>query len=73
MKFRHWDVKQDVPEDLVGAFDIIHLRFLSFVLLNDQIPAAVERLFKMLSLCPSHLVLYNKVKVSRFSNSLLSA
>ncbi|KAJ0114166.1 hypothetical protein J7T55_008001 [Diaporthe amygdali] len=48
VKFRHWDVKQDLPEDLVGAFDIVHLRSLSFVLLNSQVPNVVERLFKML-------------------------
>lgn len=72
VRFRIWDVKQDVPEDLVGVFDIIHLRFLSFVLLNDQIPAAVERIFKMLSWCPSHCVLYNTTKAAPFSNSLLS-
>lgn len=49
MKFRHWDVKEDVPEDLIGVFDIVNVRFLSCVLMNDQVPAAVERLFKMLS------------------------
>lgn len=49
MNFRHWDLKEDLPEDLVGAFDIVHLRSLSFVLLNEQVPAAVGRLFKMLS------------------------
>lgn len=59
VKFRHWDVKEDVPEDLVGVFDIVHVRFLSCVLLNDQVPAAVGRLFKMLSLSPlpvAHLI-----------------
>lgn len=49
VKFRHWDVKQDLPQDLVGVFDIVHLRSLSFVLLNSQVPNVVERLFKMLS------------------------
>ncbi|KAK2604077.1 hypothetical protein N8I77_007036 [Diaporthe amygdali] len=48
VRFRHWDVKQDLPQDLVGAFDIVHLRSLSFVLLNSQVPDVVERLFKML-------------------------
>ncbi|KAK7723476.1 hypothetical protein SLS63_008889 [Diaporthe eres] len=48
VKFSHWDLKEDLPEDLVGVFDIVHLRSLSFVLLNDQVPAAVQRLFKML-------------------------
>lgn len=48
VKFRHWDVNEDVPRDLVGVFDIVHVRFLSCVLFSDQVPAAVERLFKML-------------------------
>jgi hypothetical protein len=59
VKFRHWNVKEDVPEDLVGAFDIVHVRFLSCVLLNDQVPAAVERLFKMLSWSSSSHYLIN--------------
>lgn len=49
VSFRHWDLKGDLTEDLVGAFDIVHLRSLSFVLLNEQVPAAVGRLFKMIS------------------------
>lgn len=47
--FRHWNVTEDLPEDLEGAFDIVHVRFFAFVLLNDQVPSVVERLFKMLS------------------------
>lgn len=63
VKFRHWNLKEDLPEDLVGAFDIVHLRSLSFVLLNDQVPAASERLFKMLSWSlSSQTILYNKAK-----------
>lgn len=49
VSFRHWDVNQDLPEDLVGAFDIVHVRFFAFVLMNDQVQPVVERLFKMLS------------------------
>ncbi|KAK7740492.1 hypothetical protein SLS53_005335 [Cytospora paraplurivora] len=48
VSFRHWDVKEELPEDLVGVFDIVHVRFFSFVLLVDQVPLVVERLFKML-------------------------
>lgn len=46
--FRHWDVKEDLPEDLVGVFDVVHVRFFAFVLLGDQVPLVVQRLFKML-------------------------
>ncbi|KAK7698016.1 hypothetical protein SLS64_013005 [Diaporthe eres] len=44
----NWDVNQDLPEDLVGVFDIVHVRFFAFVLMNDQVQPVVERLFKML-------------------------
>lgn len=49
VSFRHWDVNQKLPGDLVGAFDIVHVRFFGFVLMNDQVQPVVERLFKMLS------------------------
>ncbi|KAK7740629.1 hypothetical protein SLS62_011070 [Diatrype stigma] len=45
---REWDVRDDIPEDLIGVYDVIHVRFLSFVLLNDEIPGLVEKLFKLL-------------------------
>lgn len=64
-------MKGDLPDDLVGVFDIVHLRFLSFVLLNDQIPAAVERIFKMLSWWPLPYTLYNAIKAADFQNALL--
>lgn len=48
--FRHWNVKDSVPEDLIGTYDIIHVRFFSFVLLNDEIPSVVAKLFSLLSM-----------------------
>ncbi|KAH8889014.1 hypothetical protein GQ53DRAFT_870785 [Thozetella sp. PMI_491] len=37
-----------VPADLVGSFDIVHVRFFSFVVLNDEIDGVVQRLFELL-------------------------
>ncbi|KAK8002568.1 alcohol dehydrogenase [Apiospora arundinis] len=48
VRFQHWNVKEAVPDGLVGAFDVVHLRFFAFVLLNDEIPAVISRLFQML-------------------------
>ncbi|CAJ2505409.1 Uu.00g128030.m01.CDS01 [Anthostomella pinea] len=48
VSFRHWNVKNDVPEDLVNVFDVVHVCFFSFVLLNEEVPRVVERLFKLL-------------------------
>lgn len=56
VSFRHWDVNQDFPEDLVQAFDVVHVRFFAFVLMNDQVQPVVERLFKMLSMHTSSTI-----------------
>ena len=47
--FQHWNIKEDLPEDLISAFDIVHVRFLSFVILNEEVRGLIEKLFKMLS------------------------
>ncbi|KAI1396141.1 UMTA methyltransferase family protein [Hypoxylon fuscum] len=46
MTLRHWNVKDPVPEDLIGVFDIIQVRFFVFVLLREEVPAVVEKLGK---------------------------
>ena len=48
-RYQHWDVKKDIPENLIAAFDVIHVRFFAFVLLNDEIPGVIANLFQMLS------------------------
>ncbi|ROV99109.1 hypothetical protein VMCG_06593 [Cytospora schulzeri] len=48
ISFKHWDVKQELPEELTVAFDIVRVRFLSFVLLNGEVQGLVEKLFRML-------------------------
>ncbi|KAK7942549.1 uncharacterized protein PG986_011662 [Apiospora aurea] len=48
VKFQHWDVKTAVPEDLIGANELIHVRFLAFVLLNDEIEDVLGKLPLML-------------------------
>lgn len=49
VSFRNWNANQGLPENLEGAFDIVHVRFFAFVLMNEQVQPVVERLFKMLS------------------------
>ncbi|KAI1170960.1 S-adenosyl-L-methionine-dependent methyltransferase [Nemania sp. FL0916] len=48
VSFREWDIKQEPPEDLVGQYDIVHVRLLIFVLLDDEIPSVLQRLMKLL-------------------------
>ncbi|KAI1393094.1 UMTA methyltransferase family protein [Hypoxylon trugodes] len=43
-----WNVKDPVPEDLLGVFDIIHIRFFIFVLLGEEVPVVVEKFVAML-------------------------
>jgi hypothetical protein len=47
---RHWDVKVDVPQDLVSTYDIIHIRNFTLVLQNDDVQHVVGNLLKMLSM-----------------------
>lgn len=42
-------MNRDLPEDLIGVFDVVHVRFFAFVLMNDQVEPVVKRLFQMLS------------------------
>ncbi|KAI1859402.1 hypothetical protein JX265_010405 [Neoarthrinium moseri] len=48
VKLQLWDVKKNVPDRLVGAFDVVYLRFFAFVLMNDEIPGVIEKVFQML-------------------------
>lgn len=50
VKFRHWNVRDPVPEDLVGVYDIVHIRFFGYVLRNDEIPGVAAKLFSLLSM-----------------------
>lgn len=47
--FRQWDVHSDVPDDLIGVYDIVHISPLTFVIKNEAIPAVMGRLLKLLS------------------------
>lgn len=46
---RHFDVKGDVSTDLVGCYDIVHIRNFAFVLLDEEVPHALSNLAKLLS------------------------
>jgi hypothetical protein len=49
VKLRKWDVRDDIPEDLVNFFAVVHVRFSSFVLMNDEVSEVGSKLVKMLS------------------------
>lgn len=51
---RKWNVKGLVLEELVGAFDIIHVRFFVFVLLREEVSAVIDKFVTMLSTCAKY-------------------
>jgi hypothetical protein len=49
VNFHHWDVHEDIPRGFVGTFDVVHIRFFSFVVLNEEVPNFVSKLYSLLS------------------------
>ncbi|KAI2628869.1 S-adenosyl-L-methionine-dependent methyltransferase [Hypoxylon sp. NC1633] len=45
---RNWDVKGDVPAELVERYDVVHIRNFVFVLCDDDIPKVLSNLMKLL-------------------------
>lgn len=48
MTLRRWDVKEDVPEDLISLFDIVHIRNFAFVLQGDDIKRVLANLVRLI-------------------------
>ncbi|KAJ5734486.1 hypothetical protein N7493_003272 [Penicillium malachiteum] len=48
MTLRKFDLMSDVPEDLTGVYDIVHVRLFSFILKNEHIKTAMDNLVKLL-------------------------
>lgn len=48
MKTRAWDMFQEVPKDLVGQFDIVHVRLLGLVIKDNNSLPAIASLHKLL-------------------------
>ncbi|KAK7742407.1 hypothetical protein SLS53_004553 [Cytospora paraplurivora] len=48
VNFREWNVREPVPGDLVGKYDIVHVRYLCLVLGDDEVSSVVENVAKLL-------------------------
>ncbi|KAK8091446.1 hypothetical protein PG997_001807 [Apiospora hydei] len=48
IKLWEWDINTPIPDDLLGAFDIINVRFMIFVVRKDDVSATVGKLMQML-------------------------
>lgn len=59
MTLQYWDIKSPVPEHLVGAYDLVNVRFFAIVLRNSEIESVVKNLFRLLSsYCPQSNAYY---------------
>ncbi len=47
---REWDLKYEPPEDLIGSYDVVHIRNFALVLMDDDVQKVIGRLFKILSM-----------------------
>ncbi|KAL8950967.1 MAG: hypothetical protein Q9222_003028 [Ikaeria aurantiellina] len=45
---RHWDLFTDVPDDMVGKYDLVHVRLLVLVLQREDAPAFLQKVMQML-------------------------
>ena len=49
VQFDTWDVFTDPPEDLVGTFDVVHVRLITLVIKNGDPSRVITNLCKLLS------------------------
>ncbi|KAK1140230.1 hypothetical protein N8T08_010527 [Aspergillus melleus] len=48
MTLREWDIFSEVPEDLVGSYDVVHISLLAFVLRSVDIDHVMGKMMKLL-------------------------
>lgn len=48
VKLREWSIFDDVPEDMVGKYDYVHIRLLILVLKISDIQPVIQKFFKLL-------------------------
>lgn len=48
MSLRQWDMLSDVPEDLVGTYDFVHVRLILLVIKDSNPTKLINNLFKLL-------------------------
>ncbi|KAI1075742.1 S-adenosyl-L-methionine-dependent methyltransferase [Whalleya microplaca] len=50
VRLRYWNIREPVPDELLGAYDIVHIRNFSFVLKDDEIDSVLGRLIQITKL-----------------------
>ncbi|KAI1819537.1 S-adenosyl-L-methionine-dependent methyltransferase [Xylaria intraflava] len=62
--FQLWDIKQAVPETLVGKYDVVHIRLLSLVLRDDEVALALENVVRLIK--PGGYLQWDEADVTSF-------
>lgn len=58
MSLHHWDIKAEVPEHLVGVYDVVNIRHFVFVLQQSDLKGVLDNLFKLLSMSTASTISY---------------
>ncbi|RAH47760.1 class I SAM-dependent methyltransferase [Aspergillus brunneoviolaceus CBS 621.78] len=64
MRTIEWDVKQDPPAELVGVYDVVHIRHFTLVLLDEEVGPVLERIYKLLK--PGGYLQWTEVDMGSF-------
>ena len=64
MTLQHWDIREPVPAELVGVYDIVHIRNFAFVLRDEEIPDVLDKLVQLAK--PGGYVQWGEADVASF-------
>lgn len=48
---RHWDIKTDVPEYLLGIYDVVNIRHFAITTQETELEVVIYKLLRLLSMC----------------------
>lgn len=68
---RYWDIKETVPSELLGAYDVVHVRNLAFVLRDSEVSDVLDRLVSLLR--PGGALQWGEPDVSSFRIETVNA
>ncbi|KAA8627694.1 umta methyltransferase family protein [Pyrenophora tritici-repentis] len=61
---RNWDIKEPAPAELIGAYDLVHIRNFAFVLQDAEIPSILDKLIALLK--PGGYIQWGEPDVASF-------
>lgn len=71
---RHLDALGEIPEHLVGVYDIVHLRLFQVVVKDNDPGPLLRNMLRLLSACSDFLIhMYTKSFIHAPSNFLICA